>query len=743
MIAAILFEFPAAWLLVCSLLVLLVIVAWRQHQRALAWSRVGSLFAFRFIASVLLIFLAARPVRVRPGHLAAAERPVIVLLDSSESMSLRDSGGSTRYERGLDFLSRRLLPAFSSAGLPVQAVLFDQAARFARGSELTATHPDGKRTNLGGAIAQALESSSQPPLAVIALTDGIANDDTENARATSSLLETGAPFIGLGFGSDQGVETLSLRRWSGPVTVTPRTTFSLSAELELLNGDRPAAGDLLLFRDGQMLQKKVVPLKEGNRTWRESFQVTEPAQGIHSYSVQLVPPNVPNLTCAGMQASTSVRVCDEQEVRVLYVQGALTWDFKFIGLALRKDPTLKITGLTRTSQQSTFRQNVEGAGELTNGFPESLDQLTPFRVLVLSNLRPADLSPAQQDLIGRFCSELGGGVLMIGGSVTFDPSWQNTKLERMLPVLLSTTPAGQNSAHPSKLSLTGDAQKSSVFQLSQDGSSPQLWGQLPSFSEFAAVDSAKLGAQVWMVSSDPAGAARPRIVMASQRYGAGISAVLGVQNFWRWRLAKDADPAQFDRFWKQLFRWLGEVGRQEVNIELSDQPLYPQQEVGVLLELQTSPQTSSETNKQFLVQALDGRRRVIREESLELEPSRQGEFHFRPPKPDLYTVQVLNAARSVVASRPVEVRETNIELAQTARNMETLQQWASVSDGLAFKVEDCPSPTDLVTQIKAKVQEVKRAQQIRQITGLNWMTLSLVLACLSGEWLLRKRWTLS
>ena len=33
------------------------------------------------------------------------------------------------------------------------------------------------------------------------------------------------------------------------------------------------------------------------------------------------------------------------------------------------------------------------AGEFLNGFPTTLEELAPFRVVVLSNLRPADLRP--------------------------------------------------------------------------------------------------------------------------------------------------------------------------------------------------------------------------------------------------------------------------------------------------------------------------------------------------------------
>src|SRR6185369_5146894 len=155
------------------------------------------------------------------------------------------------------------------------------------------------------------------------------------------------PFIGVGFGADLGVQTLSLRRVEAPVTVPPRTVFSLSAELELMNAEEPIPLDLILYRDGQLVQRKSARVGKGSRTWLETFQVSEETQGVHNYSVQLLPPNAPDLKLVSTQGRTSVRISDEKELRVLYIQGALTWDYKFIGLALRHDPTIKLTGLSR------------------------------------------------------------------------------------------------------------------------------------------------------------------------------------------------------------------------------------------------------------------------------------------------------------------------------------------------------------------------------------------------------------
>jgi hypothetical protein len=93
-----------------------------------------------------------------------------------------------------------------------------------------------------------------------------------------------------------------------------------------------------------------------------------------------------------------------------------------------------------------------------------------------------------------------------------------------------------------------------------------------------------------------------------------------------------------------------------------------------------------------------------------------------------------------VASRAVEIRNVNVEFQDTARNMETLRQWASVSDGLAVKVEDCRDTADLARAIIAKVETQRQNRQHRRPIGINVFILGLVIGCLGGEWLLRKRW---
>ena len=707
----------------------------------MAGSRVFLLASLRALPFMLLVFLACRPVWIVREPLLSAARSVALLMDRSESMSLQDQELS-RYDQAVAFLRERLLPALKSVNLPVQGLLFDQTAELADGSKISTTIPKGKRTNLGAAIAQAVEGAPQPPLAVIALTDGNANESADNNRALTALAEAQTPFIGVGFGSDLGVRTLSLREVQAPAIVSPKTAFSIAAQLEMMNTDEMPAFDLLLFRDGQLHQKKSVSPGKGSRAWLENFVVSEEKAGAHDYKVQLLPPELAHLKCVNALATTTVRISDEKELRVLYVQGALTWDYKFISLALRNDTTIKLTGLTRTSKQSVFRQNVETAGELLNGFPNSLEELAPFRVMVLSNLRPADLTPAQQSVLARFCGEMGGGVLMIGGQGTFDTSWQSSRLEQLLPVTFSGNVGVQGLDRPFRIELTEDALQHQVFQVADNQRTREAWAQLPTFTQYGRVDAAKPGAVVWAVHQTDDGPHGRRILMASQRYGAGLSAVLCIQNFWRWRLARDSDPGQFDRFWRQLFRFLSEVGRHEVSIHVADQELRPEMDVQVVLERQPNPKNVTETSRKFFVRVEDTQKTILHEETVELETLHPVEFKFHAAKPDVYTVTVSDSLKVPIATRPVEIRDVNIEFQNTGRNMETLRQWASVSDGLAMKVEDCGDTANLVAEIKAKIEEVRHGKQSRQPVGLNGWMLSLIVGCLAGEWVLRKRWGL-
>lgn len=735
------FELPAIWLCALPVGILLGFVSLRQRRHGLPTIKIAALLLLRSLLLLVILFLAARPVLPSGPEIAETRRPVVVLLDRSKSMSVQDAD-ATRYHRASDFLRRRLQPALEGAKLPVRQMVFDETAEFLAGSGLAAVKPEGKWTNLGLSIETALHGS-QTPLAVIVLTDGIANETADDLRVMSRLADTRVPFIGVGFGSDDAAPSISVRHVDAPLAVAPKTSFNVSAEVEMVRAQQTSICDMVLFRDDQLLQKRALQLRAGSRTWIENFSVTEVAPGTHRYTLRLMTTESATLNQVKNEGSASVRITDGDELRVLYVQGALTWDYKFISLATRSDPVIKLTGLTRTSEQSVFRQNVEAMGELLHGFPRSLDELGRYRVVVLANVRPNDFSLDQQELLAQFCGDRGGGILMLGGPATFDASWTNSRLEKLLPVTFSGGSDSGAADHDFRLQLSPAALHNPIFRLAETGSVQEKWSTVPPFQRFGRVDFAKPGAQVWISHPSEVGPDGPRILMASQPYGAGISTVLCLENFWRWRLAKDSDPQTFDRFWRQLFRWLGNAGRQQVSIDITAQDLRPEQDIQIVLQRQLDAQSMLGANRRFLFQIEDSDKHVIQSESVELANEPQADFRFHPNRAGSYTLNVRDSEKSLVATRVVEIGDVDVELQHTARSIETLNRWAAISDGLAFKAEECPQAVDLVAQIRKKVeQQVSRPHDTPRRVGLNAWTFTLLLGCLSAEWFLRKRWGL-
>src|SRR5947208_15328185 len=166
MIAAIHFDFPLGWQAGLSLvLAVLALAAWRQRRGGFNGSRIATLTALRGIPLLAVVFLAARPFWTAKEPPATALRPVILLVDRSESMSLEEND-RTRYQQALAFAREHLLPALKSAGLNIQALLFAQDAEPADGATLAEAKPHGKRTNLAGAIARAVAGSTARPRGV-------------------------------------------------------------------------------------------------------------------------------------------------------------------------------------------------------------------------------------------------------------------------------------------------------------------------------------------------------------------------------------------------------------------------------------------------------------------------------------------------------------------------------------------------------------------------------------------------
>jgi uncharacterized membrane protein len=693
--------------------------------------RVAWLLVFRIPLLVVLMLLVARPVWTSPDQTETSRDQVAILIDRSESMSVRE-GEQTRYEQAVNFARDVVLPAVDQTQLKIRPILFSEDAREVSGEEIATASPDGAATNLGRAIVQAVLGSESPPLVAIALTDGIVTNPADQSRAVAALVTHGVPIVSVGFGSQAGGRVVMVDGVDAPSLVEPGQSFRVAARLRATGQELPPL-TLLLMRNGQLVDRRTIQGFAGPRTWIESFDVAADVEGTNTYTVRLMQPADSSVALATAEGAAVVRVVSSSEIRVLYVQGGLTWDYKFVSLALSSDPTIRLSGLSRTASTSKFFENVQSDVDLVNGFPSNLEDLSEFRVVVLSNLRPGDLTPHQQQLLARFCGELGGGVLMIGGPQTFNASWRNSRLEELLPVRFAVLPATLQSER-FNIRLTPAALAHPVFQLSEQSDAREAWRMLPTFSYPATVEGVKPGAEVWLKSDSGS------VLMASQRYGNGLASVLCMQNMWRWRLARESNTEHFDRFWRQLLRFLAESGRELVTITPTDLSPSPGEEVGLLIESRELAGESQPERSRARLIVEDPEQQVVLDLPIELSAGGQASATFTADTSGLFTATLVGPGDRFLASREITVRDAEAELASTSRNMETLRQLAGISGGLALEAE---AADDLPTRLDAFLDPEEQPQvevNYALPAGVNGWMLALLLTCITGEWLCRKRW---
>lgn len=73
------------------------------------------------------------------------------------------------------------------------------------------------------------------------------------------------------------------------------------------------------------------------------------------------------------------------------------------------------------------------------GFPGSLDEISRYDFIVISDVEKARLELSAQDLLERYVRDLGGGFLFAGGESSFGlGGWHHTTIERILPVKMDS-----------------------------------------------------------------------------------------------------------------------------------------------------------------------------------------------------------------------------------------------------------------------------------------------------------------
>jgi len=388
------FYFAQPWWLMAG--VLLVPVVWlaRRYLTALGPMRRILAIILRCMLIIVLIALLARFTRTKKNE----QLTVIVVIDRSQSIPAQ------LQEASLDYLSQALLK--KPPGDQVAVVDIAEAASISKlpsGDILIRqrnTTLNGQQTKLADGIQMAM-AIAPPNTAVRILLISEGNEtagDLKEAARIAAINKIPIDVLPLRYEYDREV---IFKRLAAPTRARSGQTVSLRF---ILNSTVKTRGKLFLNLNGKTVDldpdspeiAAAVDLKPGTNVKSVSLPVG--TRGMHEFEAVFVPDD-----------SEDDRVSQNNHVTALtFVAGPGHV------LVVDTDGSAGMV-LTRILQECDIDTRYCSVAEL----PDSLARLMDTDSVILSNTDCSNFTYQQQEMFCRYVTELGGGLIMIGGPESF------------------------------------------------------------------------------------------------------------------------------------------------------------------------------------------------------------------------------------------------------------------------------------------------------------------------------------
>lgn len=541
------------------------------------WAELGLLL----IAGVALSVASAGPVWVQEGERVEDGR-FVVLVDSSRSMAVTETGGVSRSAAVTDVL-----------GDLRGAEVYHFGDSLAAGPP-TAYDLDG--SDIGGALAAISARYAGEKLEGIALlSDGLDRGGLRRrlpSEGAAVLPKLGGPLTVYQIGSETSLADVAITDMRGGGFAFLRAPFSIDVAVSARNVVLPST-TVSLTRDGQPVAHTTVKLDaDGHGT--AHFDVSPDLVGRFIYEAT-VPAPPEDAVPANNALTLAVRVVRDR-LRVLQVCGAPSQDQKFLRLFLKEDPGVDLVSFFILRTPKDF-----GAGYAPNElalieFPyERLfsTDLSTFDLVILQNFDWKPYFGIGADTLLQNLADYvrsGHALAMMGGDRSFDlGDWGGTPVADVLPVRLGVTGDSADVA-PFTPQLTDDGARHPVTALAADTTeNARMWAQLSPLDGLNLSLGPSPGAAVLLSHPsrvDANGQALPVLSVGS--YGAGRTLALMGDSSWRWSFAEAGagrGNQAYLRFWKNAMRWLiADPEDRPVGVDVPRDNYQPGEEVRILAQ---------------------------------------------------------------------------------------------------------------------------------------------------------------
>ena len=714
-----------------------------QPRLRLATPTRVALVALRATLLALMFILLLRPVVVVSSVIPRSSY-VALIIDDSQSMKLHDGPAATTR---LDTIKQSLLtaPANKKSFLDrlnekFKTSLYGFSNHLEALNNGDALAGEGRSSNLAGALDETVKRSSGMPLsAVVLASDGASNVPGDLAASLRELRARDIPVYTIGIGDTTRATDAELTKINLPRRILVGSRLNIESNVGL-SGFGPTKILMSVREDGRAVKTEEFNLR-GNDTQVLNLEITPTNPGIHRYTVEITPVDG-ELTVENNKQDALVEVIPGPQ-RILYVEGEPRWELgKIRESLLPNEKNVTLVSLQRTGENKFYRQGIATQNELVNGFPVSEEELYTYDALIIGSVEAGFFSPEQLRNIEAFVARRGGGLLALGGRLSFDAGkYKGTTLDELLPVTLTGGPVDDSSSFAPvyKPQLTGAGQTHPITRLTEDrGANQKAWTDLPPISVSEPLTNIKPGASVLLEARRADGGLQTVPLLVQQRYGRGQTLALTATDTWRWRMRMDAKNNAHETFWRQMLRYL--VSTTPLQTEISaEQAVYaPEDTVRIVADIRD--RKFNPINDAHVVARITKPSGAVLDVPLKfttLDDLNTYTGEFKADEVGQHGIELIGTSGLVgqVAARSnLLVTDLNREYFGATQNSDLLKRIANESGGKYYQAAEVQSLLDDLTYRQSPYSE--RVTKDLWDMPINFM---LIVGLLSTEWFLRKR----
>ncbi len=459
------------------------------------------LILLQYVSIVILLLILWNPSRPKASE-TVSKNSVLVLFDTSESMSVVEDKQITRLDKALNIFEEIFHP-LDPDGPDYKIFGFDRRAYHSGSSDFLRRW--GSQTNMYSTLemlckydiadeAHSTENAQTDNLqtpdnidenqtvkkskvtGAVIFTDGQADD--KNIYTYLPLRSEDFQLLFIGIGSRAPQSDIAIKSISAPSRIAIDTACKVQVVVTAKNlQNQPVTIELL--KDDYVIDSRQFPtdtFAQKNRRRSSSSLGTKDvtvefavgAERLGSYTLSARAKAVEQeVNLANNIRSTMVEVVEETRLKVLFYSQQASFNIGKVRQALARDTKIRLDlalDVIKTPALSEDAYKRSGYVKL----PDNRDGFYKYDIIILGSCNLDSLTKTQLDSLYSFVVDRGGGLILLPGKAEFGLfAWRNKKAKALIPVILDPDEPAIQQHSPGKIELTLEGIDSKVISPAQ------------------------------------------------------------------------------------------------------------------------------------------------------------------------------------------------------------------------------------------------------------------------------------